>query len=42
MVRCLHEMLSIDDKEILKLIPDYRINLIDPMKLTIQKVYVGL
>ena len=28
--RCLHEMLSIDDKEILKLIPDYRINLIDP------------
>ena len=28
--RSLHEMLSIDDKEILKLIPDYRINLIDP------------
>ena len=28
--RSLHEMLSIDDKEILKLITDYRINLIDP------------
>ena len=28
--RSLHEMLSFDDKEILKLFPDYRINLIDP------------
>ena len=37
------EMLSIDDKEILKLIPDYRINLIDPHEINnSEKVYVGL
>lgn len=34
----LHEMMDVNDKRILNYIPDYRIHLIDPARLTVQKM----
>ena len=39
--RSIHEMLSIDDKEILKLIPDYKINLIDPHEINNSEKFIS-